>query len=177
MKKLICLLAAAALLVCCALPAFAEASGVSRADYTITAYSVDATLHENNTVTQTERITVDFAVPSRGIYRVLPVALWVEKDTADGPQEMAYRARVRDLAVTGEGQTAGAPVETDTEDGFYSIRIGDEDTWLTGVQTYELTFTYDIGDDRVAAYDELFYSLNGGQVGRAHRGLPFFVHL
>jgi len=106
MKKLICLLAAAALLVCCALPAFAEASGVSRADYTITAYSVDATLHENNTVTQTERITVDFAVPSRGIYRVLPVALWVEKDTADGPQEMAYRARVRDLAVTGEGQTA-----------------------------------------------------------------------
>lgn len=121
------------------------------------------TLHENNTVTQTERITVDFAVPSRGIYRVLPVALWVEKDTADGPQEMAYRARVRDLAVTGEGQTAGAPVETDTEDGFYSIRIGDEDTWLTGVQTYELTFTYDIGDDRVAAYDELFYSLNGGR--------------
>ena len=100
MKKLICLLAAAALLVFCALPAFAEASGVSRADYTITAYSVDATLHENNTVTQTERITVDFAVPSRGIYRVLPVALWVEKDTADGPQEMAYRARVRDLAVT-----------------------------------------------------------------------------
>ena len=126
MKKLICLLAAAALLVCCALPAFAEASGVSRADYTITAYSVDATLHENNTVTQTERITVDFAVPSRGIYRVLPVALWVEKDTADGPQEMAYRARVQDLAVTGEGQTAGAPVETDTEDGFYSIRIGKE---------------------------------------------------
>lgn len=54
-------------------------------------------------------------------------------------------------------------METDTEDGFYSIRIGDEDTWLTGVQTYELTFTYDIGDDRVAAYDELFYSLNGGQ--------------
>ena len=97
MKNLICLLAAAALLVCCALPAFAEASGVSRADYTITAYSVDATLHENNTVTQTERITVDFAVPSRGIYRVLPVALWVEKDTADGPQEMAYRARVRVL--------------------------------------------------------------------------------
>ncbi|MFQ7002813.1 MAG: hypothetical protein ACLRRT_03395 [Ruthenibacterium lactatiformans] len=85
------------------------------------------------------------------------------KDTADGPQEMAYRRRVRDLAVTGEGQTAGAPVETDTEDGFYSIRIGDEDTWLTGVQTYELTFTYDIGDDRVAAYDELFYSLNGGR--------------
>ena len=33
MKKLICLLAAAALLVCCALPAFAEASGVSRAIY------------------------------------------------------------------------------------------------------------------------------------------------
>lgn len=60
-------------MVCCALPAFAEASGVSRADYTITAYSVDAILHENNTVTQTERITVDFAVPSRGIYRVLPV--------------------------------------------------------------------------------------------------------
>lgn len=86
--------------------------------YTITAYSVDATLHENNTVTQTERITVDFAVPSRGIYRVLPVALWVEKDTADGPQEMAYRARVRDLAVTGEGQTAGAPVETVPKTAF-----------------------------------------------------------
>ncbi|MEI3013414.1 MAG: DUF2207 domain-containing protein [Ruthenibacterium lactatiformans] len=138
MKKLICLLAAAALLVCCALPAFAEASGVSRADYTITAYSLDATLHENNTVTQTERITVDFAVPSRGIYRVLPVALWVEKDTANARRRWPT-ARVQDLAGTGAGETAGAPVETDTEDGFYSIRIGDEDTWLTGVQTYELT--------------------------------------
>ena len=50
MKKLICLLAAAALLVCCALPAFAEASGVSRADYTITAYSVDATLDRKSVV-------------------------------------------------------------------------------------------------------------------------------
>lgn len=163
MKKFICLLGAAALLLCCALPAFAEASGAARADYAITAYSVNATLHENNTVTQTERITVDFAVPSRGIYRVLPVALWVEKDTENGPQELAYRAKVRNLTVTGEGQMTDPPVETDTEDGFYTIRIGDEDTWLTGVQTYELTFTYDIGDDRVDTYDELFYSLNGGQ--------------
>ena len=79
--------------VCCALPAFAEASGVSRADYTITAYSVDATLHENNTVTQTERITVDFAVPSPGyLPRAARRPVGGKEDTADGPQEMAYRA-------------------------------------------------------------------------------------
>ena len=96
MKKLICLLAAAAPLACGALPAFAEASGVSRADYTITAYGVDATLRENNTVTQTERITVDFAVPSRGISRVLPVALSGGKGHRGRPaRKMAYRARAR----------------------------------------------------------------------------------
>ena len=58
--------------------------------------------------------------------------------------------------MTGEGPDGRRAVETDTEDGFYSIRIGDEDTWLTGVQTYELTFTYDIGDDRVAATTSCF---------------------
>lgn len=162
MKKLICLLAAAALLVCCALPAFAEASGVSRADIPLphTAWTPPCT--------KTTPLPRPSASPLISPYPpgYLPRAARRPvggkghrgRPAGDGlPRQGAGPCR------DGEGQTAGAPVETDTEDGFYSIRIGDEDTWLTGVQTYELTFTYDIGDDRVAAYDELFYSLNGGQ--------------
>lgn len=96
MKKLICLLAAErALLVMLRsathLPSFRFPARIMPLPHT--AWTPSCT--KLNTVTQTGRITVDFAAkyPPGVLPRVLPVALWVEKDTADGPGEMAYRAR------------------------------------------------------------------------------------
>ena len=52
MKKLFCTLAAVLVFVLCAVPCFADSG------YTITNYAVNATLNADNTVTQTETITV-----------------------------------------------------------------------------------------------------------------------
>ncbi|MEF9970017.1 MAG: DUF2207 domain-containing protein, partial [Ruthenibacterium sp.] len=151
MKKLLCLL-----LVFCGVLAFVpNASAAGFSGYTLTNYEVDAVLHENNTVTQTEYITADFLVPKHGIFRVFPEMVYVEKQTADGLKTMSYKVKLRDVSVQ------GGDAKVYLEDEMYTIRIGSEDTMLTGVQNYVISYTYDIGDDRVEAYDELFYSVNG----------------
>lgn len=149
MKKLFCTLAAVLLFVMCALPSFAQGG------YTITDYAVDATLHPDNTVTQTEDITVMFSEPRHGILRSFPETVSVEKQTADGLKTFDYRMKIKDIYVE------GAPFTAYSEDGFTIIRIGDEDEYLTGKANFKLHFTVDIGDDRLADYDEFFYSING----------------
>ncbi|MEG1322938.1 MAG: DUF2207 domain-containing protein [Ruthenibacterium sp.] len=151
MKKLLCLL-----LVFCGVLAFVpNASAAGFSGYTLTNYEVDAVLHENNTVTQTEYITADFLVPKHGIFRVFPEMVYVEKQTADGLKTMSYKVKLRDVSVQ------GGDAEVYLEDEMYTIRIGSEDTVLTGLQNYVISFTYDIGDDRIDDYDELFYAVNG----------------
>lgn len=151
MKKLLCLL-----LVFCSVMAFVpSASAAGFSGYTITNYQIDAVLHADNTVTQTEYITADFFAPKHGIFRVFPQLVYVEKETADGLKVMTYKVKLRDVSV--QGGDAAVYLEDET----YTIRIGDEDTVLTGLQNYTIHYTYDIGDDRIADYDELFYSVNG----------------
>ncbi len=149
MKKLFCTLAAVLVFVLCAVPCFADSG------YTITNYAVNATLNADNTVTQTEDITVIFHEARHGILRSLPETVSVEKETAEGLKTFSYRMKIKDIYVE------GAPFEAYTEDGFTILRIGDEDAYLTGEVHYKLHFTVDIGDDRLADYDEFFYSVNG----------------
>lgn len=152
MKRLFALLCGIVFCTAAAVPALAAQS---QDGYAITRYSVDATLHANNTVTQTETLDVRFDEPRHGIYRSLPQTVSVEKRTADGSRMMNYRVRIRDISVE------GAPFSRQSEDGMLILRIGDKDKLVSGAQTYTIRFTYDIGDDRVDSYDELFYTLNG----------------
>ncbi|MEG2165727.1 MAG: DUF2207 domain-containing protein [Ruthenibacterium sp.] len=151
MKKLLCLL-----LVFCGVLAFMpSASAAGFSGYTLTNYEVDAVLHENNTITQTERITADFHVPKHGMFRIFPQMVYVEKETKNGLKTMPYKVKLRDVSVQ------GSDAKVYLEDEKYTIRIGNEDALLTGVHNYVISYTYDIGDDRINTYDELFYAVNG----------------
>ncbi|MEG1276012.1 MAG: DUF2207 domain-containing protein, partial [Ruthenibacterium sp.] len=164
-RTLLCLMVALCLCFSFALPGFADDDG-----YRITSFAVDATLHENNTVTQTETITVEYLVPRHGMFRTLPTLVSVWR-TVDGERvKMTYRTKISDMSVE------GAPYETSNEDGIYTIRIGDPDEVVTGSVTYVIHYKYDIGDDRVADYDELNYSLNGPDCDTTIDNFSFQMH-
>lgn len=121
-------------------------------------YNVNAVLHENNTITQTETILVDFLESRHGIFRAFPTTVYVERQTPDGLITLPYRMKVRNVQVQGE------EYDQSTEDGVHLIRIGNEDTTHMGEVEYSLSFTVDVGDDRTPDSDSIFYSLLGADV-------------
>ncbi len=152
MKKIAALCAAVILLVCSTFPAFADDGG-----FTITNYQVEAVLHENNVVEQTETIDVNFSRRRHGIYRSLPEYMYVSRRIDGKKTVMKYRNRIKAVKVS------GAPFDVDSEDDFCLIRIGDEDRTVIGDQRYLISFRYVMPDDRTEDSDFLFYSLLGAE--------------
>lgn len=149
-KKLVCLVLALCACLALAVPAHAQDDG-----YAITSYAIQATLHENNTVSQTEDISVFYNESRHGIFRIFPQTVNVWKMVDGTYQLLPYKTKIKDVTVQ------GAPFDTYSEDGYFYIRIGDKDSTVSGAANYRITFTYDIGDDRVSDYDELYYSVLG----------------
>lgn len=96
-----------------------------------------------------ERITQTFTTSRRGIYRYIPVTERIAEDglveIPDGTvDDFFQRIVVEDIRVT---TSPGTPNETvitkagrhDSE-GVLVIRIGDEDTFITGTHVYELSY-------------------------------------
>lgn len=152
MKRLSALLLCAALALCLA-PAVAAVSLETPA-YTITDYAVQAVVHADGTVTHSETIAVDFSEPGHGIVRSVPVSVRLPKEIGGETREMAYRAQVTEVQ-------ASETADLSTDNGLCLIRLGDEDRTITGPHTYTLQYRYDLGDDRVPDYDELFYGVLG----------------
>ena len=151
-KKLLCLVLALCAALALAVPAFAADDG-----YTIKRYDIQSTLHENNTITQTETITVDYHEERHGIYRTLPETVSLQQLVNGAACDMTYRVKLRNISVE------GAPFETESDNDVTTIRIGDPDETVTGEHTYTISFDYDIGDDRVPDYDTLYYSFVGAE--------------
>jgi hypothetical protein len=99
----------------------------------IRAYDIAIAAAADGSLTVEETIDYDFAGEARhGIVRTVP-------DRAPLEQTVDRRYPVDDIAVR---SPTGAPTETEvsTEDGGLSIRVGDEDTEITGRHTYVLTY-------------------------------------
>lgn len=98
-------------------------------------YRVDAEIGPDGDVAVTETIAYDFAdEPSPGLYREMPVTFEEEDGTRRSVE-------VRDVGVT---SPSGAPTgirESETSNGWYTLRVGDTSDQVTGEQTYELSYT------------------------------------
>ncbi|MDE6567031.1 MAG: DUF2207 domain-containing protein, partial [Lachnospiraceae bacterium] len=131
--------------------------------YTIRDYHVEAKLQKNNVLDITETIQVHFQEKRHGIYRNIPTHMYVNRFTAEDAENksatsgrvMDYANKIRNLSVD------GWEYDTDTENGNYVIRIGDEDTLVEGDQTYQISYRYVMPDDRITYNDFLFYSVLG----------------
>ncbi len=129
--------------------------GADEGGYRINDYKFEGTYHKDNTVTVKESIKVQFTESRHGIYRTMPLFMDVKRDV-DGKEEvLKYQNDVKDVDVENWNFT------TDTEDNYYDIKIGERGTYVDGDQTYNISYTYVMPDDRVKTGDLIFYSVLG----------------
>ena len=116
-----------------------RAAGAARggAGEAITDYHVTLNPQADGRLLVHEKIVYDFtagATNKHGIYRVIPVQ-------SDWPADRDYHRvwKLSDLTVSQDG--AEAKVDTKSEDGDLSVRVGDSDTKVQGVHTYEFRYS------------------------------------
>ena len=112
-------------------------------------FNVDVVVAEDNTLSITEEISVDFLTSRHGIYRYIPYILEFDHMVGDERYTKRMRAAITDVYVSG----AEYAVETDGD--FTLITIGDEDTPACQVDKFTI------------AEDTIFRKtqLNGGGPG------------
>lgn len=130
---------------------FSYAEGIS---YETKDYHVDLVVHENNTFSVKEIITVDFLSPAHGIYRYITVG-----------GDVYYRDENGDLqSIKGNlnisNFSAGdVEVYVSKESSNVVARLGSPDITLTGPYTYTLTYDAQAYDDGVDAFDQVYWDL------------------
>jgi uncharacterized membrane protein YgcG len=112
-----------------------SASGAARggAGEAITDYQVTLNPRPDGQLLVRERIVYNFAAATakHGIYRIIPLRTSWNGDY--------YRVwKLDDLSVRQDG--AKASVDTKSEGGDLSIRVGDSDTLVSGVHTYDFSY-------------------------------------
>ncbi|MGI6094965.1 MAG: DUF2207 domain-containing protein [Lachnospiraceae bacterium] len=134
--------------------------------YEIENYHTDITVMENNSIFVHERLDVNFTEARHGIIRFIP-----EKFVYRGEDDKvyAYKTKVTDISVADDRYTV------DTEDGCRKIQIGDEDTTITGPKTYTISYTIDMGSDRIEDYDMLYYDMLGADMDCKVKKVDFSI--
>ncbi|MDD3941654.1 MAG: DUF2207 domain-containing protein [Sphaerochaetaceae bacterium] len=117
--------------------------------YDIVRMHSDLRITEQGVYEVDERIVMDFHTPLHGFYRVLPVDYRFEDGLRD-------RVKVRVSAVK-----ASDTFSVMREGSYVTIRVGDADRTVTGMQEYAISYRYDIGEDPYAEYDEFYFNIVG----------------
>lgn len=134
---------------------FAAVAFADRAGYHITNYSFKGTYNSDNTVTCYEKIDVMFTEPRHGIYQSFNDDFWlnVSGEVGDNSDVRQYYCQVKDL------RAAGDPFTVTHEDGLYTIRIGDPNSYVSGSHSYYIYYTYVFPDDRYDKADFIYFSV------------------
>ena len=131
--------------------AFLPNNSYAVTDYVINSYDINVKVNENNTFDITETITANFYMRKHGIIRTIPLKNTIER--LDGSTS-TNRVKITNLQVNNEYSKSNS-------NGNLAIKIGNQDTYVTGLQKYVIKYTYDIGADPVKDADEFYYNLIG----------------
>ena len=134
-------------------------------DYVIDSYDINVKVNENNTFDITETITANFYVRKHGIIRTIPLENTIER--LDGSRS-TNRVKITNLQVNNKYSKSNS-------NGDLSIKIGDQDTYVTGLQKYVIKYTYDIGSDPVKDADEFYYNLIGTEWDTSISNVSFSI--
>lgn len=118
-------------------------------------FVVDININENGRIDVTEQIAYDFSNEKRhGIYREIPY-----KYKARGGN---YTLDITDISVTSE---SGYPHQAriSREGGNLKIRIGDENEYVTGRQTYVIKYSVMGAINFFENHDELYWNVTGNE--------------
>ena len=139
MKRRAILLLAALILT--AVPVFVSADEYFVIDH----YKVDIDVMENNVYNITEVIDVDFQTERHGIFREIP------RYFDDMP------------VVISNISVPGYETSIEKERDYITIRIGSADLYVNGKVSYSISYTYDIGADKLNDMDEFNHNIIGDQ--------------
>ena len=131
----------------------------------IDSYDINVKVNENNTFDITETITANFYVRKHGIIRTIPLENTIER--LDGSRS-TNRVKITNLQVNNKYSKSNS-------NGDLSIKIGDQDTYVTGLQKYVIKYTYDIGSDPVKDADEFYYNLIGTEWDTSISNVSFSI--
>ncbi len=129
-------------------PFCAKADGPD--DYIINKYNVDINVNENNVLNITETIDVNFSQEKHGIYRKIPLKNTYYRKGI----EATTKAKISNLSINEQ-------YSKDKINGNLEIKIGDPYNYVTGEKKYIIKYDYDIGDDNVDLYDDLYFNIIG----------------
>ena len=135
MKKTILILA----VFCCVFSLFA-------ADYVIDSLDMKVTVGRDAVNAIYEEYVFNYGGPHHGFYRYIP------KSYTKG--DVRRNIRITDVRCSD-------PFDTDTEDGFFIMKIGSASETYTGLKAYAISYNYDIGADTNDGYDEFYFNLVG----------------
>jgi uncharacterized membrane protein YgcG len=117
--------------------------------YTIEELHSDVTITPEGFYDVQERIVMDFLEPLRGFYRVLPVKYEITDGSRDDVQVRVSKIKASDTLTIYRN------------DYTVSIRLGQAERTLRGLQNYNISYRYDIGPDPYEAYDEFYFNIVG----------------
>jgi len=116
------------------------------ADYVIDSLDMEVTVGRNAVNSIYEKYVFNYGGPHHGFYRYIPR----EYRTGDVQRNI----RITDVRCSD-------PFDTDSEDGFFIMKIGSASETYTGKKPYEISYKYDIGADTNDGYDEFYFNLVG----------------
>lgn len=120
--------------------------------YVIEKYDVDIKVNENNVLNVTETIDVNFSTAKHGIVRNIPLKnRYIRKGITT-----ETRAKIDNLKINEQYSRS-------KENGDLILKIGDPDETIVGLKQYVISYDYDIGDDNVDQYDELYFNVIGDE--------------
>ncbi len=138
-------------------PGFAVSGRPSRTSrryaYEIDQYNVSIQVGEDNVYHVTEELDIHYNQSRRGILRYITYRGAIGREIEGKLLQHSYRAKITDVHVE------GAPFTTYKEDGNFVIQIGDPDQYVTGDQSYCISYSYDPGEDGTSILDEVYYNL------------------
>ncbi|MGL4568581.1 MAG: DUF2207 domain-containing protein, partial [Fusobacteriaceae bacterium] len=127
--------------------------------YLIKNYRIDIDISADNRYSVKESITADFQIPKRGIIRSIP-----------------SRYGSRDIGLKNI-DVKGAPYSSKNFSTGVNLRIGDPNRTITGLKDYLISYSYNMGWDRIAQYDEVYYNLIGNEWDTSISRVEFLINL
>lgn len=128
-------------------------AGNAQAVEVIESFDVSVTVNEDATIQVMEEIAYNFGEDQRhGIYRDIPVKYKARGGT--------YKLRVSEVSVVDDFGDAYA-VQVSQEGSNLRLKIGDADTFVTGIQNYVIEYTVDRALNYFDEHDELYWNVTG----------------
>ena len=127
-------------------PAFAQY-------FTIDKFHSDIVIHEDSSFTVTETIDVKFVRPRHGIYREIPFKY---RDEFGKTMETPFKV----LSVT-DGSGKGWKYQAKKTGHVVNVRMGDANKYVSGNQTYVITYRIENAILFFEDHDELYWNVTG----------------